>query len=84
MTEANELMSRIHPRMPIILRSNDYERWLDREEAEQLPLYLLRAHLNQKRWKRIRQIPKVNNVRNHGPELPQQPERAAASGPFPL
>ena len=41
-TEANELMSRIHPRMPVILHSRDYDRWLDREETGQLPLDLLR------------------------------------------
>ena len=33
-TEANELMSRIHPRMPVILHARDYDRWLDREESE--------------------------------------------------
>jgi putative SOS response-associated peptidase YedK len=31
-TEANELMARIHPRMPVILHSRDYDRWLNREE----------------------------------------------------
>jgi hypothetical protein len=41
-TEANELMARIHPRMPVILHSREYDRWLDREETEQLPLDLLR------------------------------------------
>lgn len=29
-TEANELMSRIHPRMRVILHARDYDRWLDR------------------------------------------------------
>ena len=29
-TEANELMRRIHPRMPVILHPRDYDRWLDR------------------------------------------------------
>ncbi len=41
-TEANELMSRIHPRMPVILHARDYDRWLDREETERLPFDLLR------------------------------------------
>ena len=41
-TEANELMSRIHPRMPVILHPRDYDRWLDREETELLPFDLLR------------------------------------------
>ena len=43
-TEANELMARIpHPRMPAILHARDYDRWLDREETERLPLDLLRV-----------------------------------------
>ena len=37
-------MSRIHPRMPVILHSRDYDRWLDREETERLPLDLLRPY----------------------------------------
>jgi len=42
-TESNKLMARIHPRMPVILHSRDYDRWLDREETEQPPLDLLRV-----------------------------------------
>ena len=38
------LMSRIHPRMPVILHVRDYDRWLDREETERLPLDLLRPY----------------------------------------
>jgi len=41
-TEANELMAPIHPRMPVILHPRDYDRWLDREETERLPIDLLR------------------------------------------
>ena len=41
-TKANKLMSRIipHARHPAI---RDYDRWLDREETERLPLHLLRS-----------------------------------------
>lgn len=36
-TEANELMAEIHERMPVILRPEDYERWLsDAPEADDL------------------------------------------------
>jgi hypothetical protein len=38
---ANELMAKIHPRMPVILHARDYDRWLDREETERLPIDLL-------------------------------------------
>ncbi|MGI4826622.1 MAG: SOS response-associated peptidase, partial [Janthinobacterium lividum] len=33
-TSANPLMSRVHPRMPVILHPRDYDRWLDREGDE--------------------------------------------------
>ena len=49
-TEANELMARVHPRMPVILNTRDYDRWLDREETERLPLDLLRPW-NRTRWR---------------------------------
>ncbi|WP_263382255.1 SOS response-associated peptidase [Granulicella arctica] len=41
-TEANELMSQIHTRMPVILHTRDYDRWLSREITEQPPTELLR------------------------------------------
>jgi hypothetical protein len=41
-TEANKLMSSVHTRMPVILHSRDYDRWLSREETEQPPIDLLR------------------------------------------
>jgi putative SOS response-associated peptidase YedK len=41
-TEANELMSSIHSRMPVILHPRDYDRWLSKEVTEQLPIELLR------------------------------------------
>ena len=82
-TEANELMSKIHPRMPVILHPRDYDRWLDREETEQLPLDLLRPFESEAMEMREAN-PKVNNVRNNGPELLEQAERAAESGQLPL
>jgi putative SOS response-associated peptidase YedK len=82
-TEANELMARIHPRMPVILHSRDYDRWLDREENEQLPLDLLRP-FESGAMEMHEANPKVNNVRNNGPELMRQAELAAQSGQLPL
>ncbi len=82
-TEANELMSRIHPRMPVILHSRDYDRWLDREETEQLPLDLLRP-FESEAMEMYEANPKVNNVRNNGPELMRQAAQAAESGQLPL
>jgi putative SOS response-associated peptidase YedK len=82
-TEANELMSRIHPRMPVILHSHDFDRWLDREESERLPLDLLRP-FDSEAMEMYEANPKVNYVRNNGPELLKQAAVAAESGMLPL
>jgi putative SOS response-associated peptidase YedK len=67
-TEANELMSRIHPRMPVILHARDYDRWLDREETDRLPLDLLRPYESEE-MEVYEANPKVGNIRNNGPEM---------------
>src|SRR5579875_9987 len=82
-TEANELMSRIHPRMPVILHARDYDRWLDREETERLPFDLLRPFESEE-MEMYEANPKVNNVRNTGPELMRAAGKAAESGELPL
>jgi putative SOS response-associated peptidase YedK len=82
-TEANELMARVHSRMPVILHSRDYDRWLDREETEQLPLDLMRP-FESEAMEMYEANPKVNNVRNNGPELMRQAAQAAESGQLPL
>jgi putative SOS response-associated peptidase YedK len=82
-TEANELMARIHSRMPVILHSRDYDRWLYREETEQLPLDLMRP-FESEAMEMYEANPKVNNVRNNGPELMRQAAQAAESGQLPL
>lgn len=74
-TEANELMSTIHPRMPVILHSRDYDRWLNREETERLPLDLLRPFESEE-MEMFEANPKVNNVRNNGPELLLRPNQS--------
>lgn len=69
-TTANELTGEVHDRMPVILLPRDYDRWLERGEAHQPPIDLLRpypaegmtaAPCNQG----------VGNVRNNGPEMLQ-------------
>lgn len=67
-TEANELMARIHTRMPVILRERDWAEWLDRDEARPAPVHLLRPFDSDA----MRMEPAntaVGNVRNHGPEM---------------
>jgi putative SOS response-associated peptidase YedK len=67
-TVANELMSRIHDRMPVILRPHDYERWLDRGTTEQPPVDLLRPY-DADEMEMHPANPAVGNVRNNGPEM---------------
>ena len=71
-TEANELMSRIHPRMPVLLHARDYDRWLNREETERLPTDLLRP-FESKAIEMHEANPLVNNFRNNGPAMLVKP-----------
>ena len=82
-TESNELMSRIHPRMPVILHARNYDRWMDREETERLPLDLLRPYESEE-MEVYEANPKVNNVRNNGPEMMRAAAKAAQDGELPL
>jgi putative SOS response-associated peptidase YedK len=49
--------------MPVILHSRDYDRWLDREQTEELPLDLLRP-FDSEAMEMYEANPKVTNVRN--------------------
>ncbi len=82
-TEANELMASLHPRMPVILHPRDYDRWLDREHTERLPLDLLRPFESEE-MEMYAANPKVNNVRNNGPELMRVAAAATENGELPL
>jgi putative SOS response-associated peptidase YedK len=72
-TEANELMSQIHTRMPVILQERDWARWLDRTPTDQPPLDLLRPY-DSAAMVMHPCNPLVGNVRNNGPEMLQGPE----------
>ena len=82
-TDANELMSRIHPRMPVILHARDYDRWLDREETERPPLELLRPYESEG-MEVSEANPQVNSVRNNGPEMMRAANKATEDGELPL
>ncbi len=66
-TDANELMARIHNRMPVILHPKDHDRWLAREN-EQLPIDLLRPY-EAGEMSSAPCNPQVGNVKNNGPEM---------------
>ena len=76
-------MAAIHPRMPVILHPRDYDRWIDREEQERLPIDLLRP-FDSEAMVMYEANPQVNNVRNNGPEMLKRAAAAAESGTLPL
>lgn len=43
-TPANEVKAPVHDRMTVILHPKNYDRWLERGEAHQLPIDLLRPY----------------------------------------
>jgi putative SOS response-associated peptidase YedK len=53
-TEANELMARIHSRMPCILHPRDYDRWLDLGKRRSDCRSIRCGHLNRRRWRCLR------------------------------
>jgi len=68
-TEPNDVMQPIHTRMPVILRPEDYARWLETPDPTHLPTDLLRPSLLElEAWKVGKA---VGNVRNNGPEMCQ-------------
>ncbi|NIP73339.1 MAG: SOS response-associated peptidase [Gammaproteobacteria bacterium] len=73
-TQPNELVRRLHDRMPVILAPENYERWLDpaRQDPDGL-LPLLRPY-PAKRMEAHRVGRAVNNPANEGPELIRAPE----------
>lgn len=67
-TDPNELVARIHDRMPVVLDPTDWDAWL----AEGTPAEQLRSLLRPAPAEPLDAYavsPAVNNVRNEGPEL---------------
>ena len=67
-TDPNELTQPIHDRMPVILKRQDYERWLEPGEPSHFPTDLLRPYSadEMKVW----EVGKaVGNTRNNDPNL---------------
>lgn len=66
-TDANELMEKVHTRMPVILRPQDYDRWIEPGDPTRPPVDLLRPYDAEamKAWK---VNARVGNVRNNDPQ----------------
>ena len=66
-TEANELVKPIHERMPVILRPEDYEAWLDPHVGRADLLQPLLIPFEAERLAIFPVSPWVNNARHEGP-----------------
>lgn len=67
-TEANEIMQPIHQRMPVILKSDDYEKWLDPTIQQPELLQSLLQPYDSDKLKTYPVSTLVNNPRNDSPE----------------
>lgn len=67
-TEANEIMSAIYTRMPVILHPRNWEEWLDRDDSRRPPMHLLRPY-DSDEMQTVPCNPKVGNVKNNGEEM---------------
>lgn len=67
-TEPNELTATVHNRMPVILEPTNYERWLDRADADRPPVDLLRPYQADEMTSHPVD-PRVGSVRNNEPSL---------------
>ncbi|HET6389154.1 SOS response-associated peptidase [Hyphomicrobium sp.] len=72
-TSANEEMSRLHDRMPVIIEQGDFERWLDCRPGTAEGVLDLLKPLRSGQLTATAVNPKLNNPRAEGPEL-QEPE----------
>jgi putative SOS response-associated peptidase YedK len=68
-TEANELLQPVHDRMPVILRAEDYELWLDEDVRQQDFRRELLRPFPASEMTAYPVSTLVNSTRNHGMEL---------------
>lgn len=68
-TSANADMAPIHDRMPVIVRPEDFARWLDVIPGTAEPVLDLLHPVPEGSLEIVEVSPKLNNPRNEGPEL---------------
>lgn len=68
-TSANELLSPIHDRMPVILPQEQESFWLDKDIEDPLALSSVIAPYSDSELEAFEVSPLVNNTRNKGPEV---------------
>ena len=73
-TEANETMTPVHDRMPVILPPDAWDRWLDRDDDDIASLAGLLVPAPESLLRLHPVSTDVNNVRNNGPQLVDEAE----------
>lgn len=68
-TEANEVMNDVHERMPVILPTNTYDEWLDRNFQDTVKLKQLLNPYPAHEMEKYEVSTLVNSTRNNSPEL---------------
>ena len=68
-TAANELLSRIHDRMPAVISPHDWELWLDRSVTDTAAVRHLLAPADSRQFDLFEVSNAVNSVRNNNDEL---------------
>lgn len=71
-TAANTAVGRIHDRMPVVIRPEDFTRWLDCKTQEPRDVFDLMNPIDDDFFEAIPISDRVNKVANTGPEI-QQP-----------
>jgi putative SOS response-associated peptidase YedK len=82
-TSANDLMSEIHDRMPVILSRSDEQAWLDPEHNNRRTLQALLKPCASS-WLDVREVSTlVNSVKNNSPELLDPPSATTTTNTTP-
>lgn len=68
-TEANDMVGRIHDRMPVVLAPSDWDTWLDRDNKDTDSLAKLLVPADERAFEMYEVNRAVNSVKNNAPEL---------------
>ncbi|QCI98229.1 SOS response-associated peptidase [Agrobacterium larrymoorei] len=83
-TAANQTMSRVHDRMPVVIAPEDFSRWLDCKTQEPREIAHLMRPADENFFDFIPVSDKVNKVANTGPDLIEPVTEAAPLKPVPI
>ena len=75
---ANATLSHIHDRMPVVIRPQDFARWLDCVNYEPRDVADLMQPVDDEFFEAVPVSDKVNKVANSGPDVQQRVEPATA------